>query len=312
MNISREFHAHTGNYVPGGNSCQYIVIHYTGAAGSARNTAQWSQNDRHNSSFHYVLDGSECFQILEDTDTAWAVGAWKGTKAYVKNNQSISIEVCSSGEPFTAAEIAMLCELVPALMAKHGIAADHVVRHYDCHSGHKECPAPYVDSAAWSALHAQITSGKAQASKPASSKTSSSKTSSKKAASKKVTVKDAQKWLNSNYSTGLAVDDIYGPATKRGAIKALQTELNRQFGKGLSVDGIAGPKTRNAMVNVRKGAKGKLTGVLQCLLVCHGYGIAIDEVFGAETDSAVRSFQRSNGLSVDGIAGRNTWSKLVA
>lgn len=36
----------------------------------------------------------------------------------------------------------------------------------------------------------------------------------------------------------------------------------------------------------------------------------IDGVFGANTNSAVRCFQSHTGLSVDGIVGPNTWSKL--
>ena len=41
------------------------------------------------------------------------------------------------------------------LMDRYGIAADHVVRHYDV--THKTCPAPYVESAAaWSEFKAGL------------------------------------------------------------------------------------------------------------------------------------------------------------
>ena len=160
MQVSREFHAHSGNYTPGGNSCQYIVVHNTGNTASARSEASYAQNNRHDSSYHYVLDGSNpVYQILDDTDTAWAVGAWSGCTAYIRNNQSISIEVCSNGTPFTSAEISQLTELVGYLMSKHGIPASRVVRHYDCHSGHKNCPAAYTSQGAWNELHAIITGG---------------------------------------------------------------------------------------------------------------------------------------------------------
>ena len=156
--ISREFHAHSGNYTPGGNSRRYIVVHYTGGAGSARNTAAWSQNDRHESSFHYVLDGQgTIYQILDDSDTAWAVGAWSGYRQLIGNGESISIEVCSNGEDFTPAEISELAWLVQRLMRDYGIPRDRVVRHYDCHTGHKHCPAPYVDERKWIQLKNQIT-----------------------------------------------------------------------------------------------------------------------------------------------------------
>jgi peptidoglycan hydrolase-like protein with peptidoglycan-binding domain len=37
----------------------------------------------------------------------------------------------------------------------------------------------------------------------------------------------------------------------------------------------------------------------------------VDGVFGAGTNSAVRSFQSAQGLGVDGIVGDNTWNKMV-
>lgn len=40
------------------------------------------------------------------------------------------------------------------------------------------------------------------------------------------------------------------------------------------------------------------------------YGLAVDGIFGAKTETAVRDYQRRNELSVDGICGPKTWSKL--
>lgn len=158
MEIKHDYHAHSGNYRPGGNSCQYIVVHNTGGSAGALNEAKYAHNNQHPSSYHYVLDGSNCYQILDDTDTAWAVGAWAGYRQIIRNNQSISIEVCSPGTEFTQAEKEQLRELVGILMKRHGIDADHVVRHYDCHTGHKDCPAYYsAHEDAWYELKAYIT-----------------------------------------------------------------------------------------------------------------------------------------------------------
>ena len=45
----------------------------------------------------------------------------------------------------------------------------------------------------------------------------------------------------------------------------------------------------------------------------HGYSTrTLDGKFGPNTESALRGFQRSVGLSVDGICGCNTWKKLTA
>ena len=156
--ISHAYHAHSGNYTPGGNRCRYIVVHNTGNTAAAVAEARFAQNNQHPSSYHYVLDGTgTIYQILDDGDTAWAVGAWRGATQLIGNGESISIEVCSNGTPFTADEIVELHWLVRLLMERHGIPADRVVRHYDCHTGHKDCPAWYVDLSRWTALKAIIT-----------------------------------------------------------------------------------------------------------------------------------------------------------
>jgi len=163
--ISREFTAHPDNYTKGGNKPQYIVVHYTAGGSTAWNVAHWKANDanpEHPGSFHFVLDGcGTIYQMMELTDTAWGIGGWKGTTQYIYNNQHISIEVVNDGEPFTINEIAELHWLVRRLMAQFNIDADHVVRHFDCHSGRKECPYYYAgfNNKAWENLHAIITRG---------------------------------------------------------------------------------------------------------------------------------------------------------
>lgn len=125
------------------------------------------------------------------------------------------------------------------------------------------------------------------------------------------TIRDIQSWLNNEYGTGLDVDGFYGPKTKKGLVIGLQTEFNRQFDAGLAVDGIFGPKTKQACRNIRKGAQGNITKLIQSALYCRGYNPnGIDGIFGSGTERAVKSFQSDNGLSVDGIVGKNTFEKL--
>jgi len=62
---------------------------------------------------------------------------------------------------------------------------------------------------------------------------------------------------------------------------------------------------------VTVGATGKWVEILQQELVRHGYVVAVDGVFGSDTDAAVRRFQTDQGLMVDGIVGPATWAALT-
>ena len=119
-----------------------------------------------------------------------------------------------------------------------------------------------------------------------------------------------QSTLNERYGLNISVDNIYGNETKKALVKGLQTELNKQYGRGLAVDGIFGTNTYNACINVRKGAEGNITYLIQAMLICHSFDIDADGIFGPATERAVRDFQSRNGLSVDGIVGKNTFNKL--
>ena len=73
------------------------------------------------------------------------------------NCRAVGIEVVSAGEDFSATEIQKLAWLVKRLMAKYGIGASGVIRHFDVTG--KRCPAPYVSASKWAALKAAITGG---------------------------------------------------------------------------------------------------------------------------------------------------------
>lgn len=121
---------------------------------------------------------------------------------------------------------------------------------------------------------------------------------------------DIQEWLKNHYGFNLALDNIYGPDTHKKMVMALQTELNNQFNAKLAVDGIFGINTYNACINVRQGAEGNLTKLIQMMLFIKGYNIGIDGIFGDETARTLAQFQNDKGLSVDEICGKNTFKKL--
>jgi peptidoglycan hydrolase-like protein with peptidoglycan-binding domain len=57
---------------------------------------------------------------------------------------------------------------------------------------------------------------------------------------------------------------------------------------------------------LRRGARGDLVKEIQTRA-----GIAADGIFGADTEAAVRRFQRDRGMVPDGIVGPKTWAVLM-
>jgi peptidoglycan hydrolase-like protein with peptidoglycan-binding domain len=77
-------------------------------------------------------------------------------------------------------------------------------------------------------------------------------------------------------------------------------------GGGVSVAGATEPTTTTEFsISLSPGEEGRQVELLQSAL-----GIAVDGMYGPETERAVESFQSAHGLAVDGIAGPETFSAL--
>ena len=121
-----------------------------------------------------------------------------------------------------------------------------------------------------------------------------------------------------------AADGYFGSQTYR-AVRSFQSA------NGLSVTGIADPTTQALLFSAAAkaasgssastdtgyrllywGCKGDAVKRLQQALLDAGYRQVrvADGIYGQWTYDAVRAFQKANGLSVDGIAGKNTQNKL--
>lgn len=113
------------------------------------------------------------------------------------------------------------------------------------------------------------------------------------------------------YSVG-AVDGVFGRNTA-SAVRAFQQA------NGLDADGIVGRKTWYSLNNLtpeastlKRGSYGEAVRYLQQKLYSKLYPVGtIDGIFGANTESAVKDFQRENGLVSDGIVGKNTWTAIL-
>ncbi len=122
-----------------------------------------------------------------------------------------------------------------------------------------------------------------------------------------------------------SADGQYGSGTA-AAMKAFQ-QMN-----GLTADGAGSPSTYAKMysddalnskgvkqgqsvpayTNLRSGATGPAVIRLQQALVRLNYRLTVTGTYDDATYEAVRSFQAINGLSVDGVAGKNTQSLLYS
>ena len=147
---------------------KYIVIHWVGAASTAKNNADYFYSADRSASAHYFVDDKEIWQSVLDKNAAWAVGggpldqaspyAKYGKKYFNKctNSNSISIEMCckknSQGKLYITDEtIDLTAELVQMLQKKYSISDKNVIRHFDVNG--KLCPGTYIEELKWEKLH---------------------------------------------------------------------------------------------------------------------------------------------------------------
>jgi peptidoglycan hydrolase-like protein with peptidoglycan-binding domain len=136
-------------------------------------------------------------------------------------------------------------------------------------------------------------------------------------------VKALQRFLDAFRHAPGPIDGLFGTLT-RNAVRAFQAE------SGLTADGVVGRITRAEVAELvalaasasvldpdgrelRIGTRGGDVAELQSLLKAVGLdpGTA-DGVFGTRTAGAVRAFQESRGLNIDGVVGRSTRTELAA
>ena len=149
-----------GNGAGGTKENKYIVIHYVGAVSTAENNARYFYNTYRGASANYFVDDNEIYRIVRDSDSAWhcgTTGAYKHPEC--RNTNSIGIEMCcywNNGVlDISDRVVERTVELTKELMAKYGIPASNVLRHFDITG--KNCPAPFVSNPSrWNDFKAKI------------------------------------------------------------------------------------------------------------------------------------------------------------
>jgi peptidoglycan hydrolase-like protein with peptidoglycan-binding domain len=107
-------------------------------------------------------------------------------------------------------------------------------------------------------------------------------------------------------------DGTFGEDTK-AAVKLFQES------SGLIADGYIGPTTKAALMSddaqgnaLAIGAKGETVQRVQERLKALGYTRKVTGYFGSDTDAAVKNFQSTNKLKVDGKVGAQTMNTLMS
>lgn len=72
---------------------EWIIIHYVGGVSTAHANAIYFENSNRKASANYFVDENEIWQVVENKDAAWHIGANKYYNS-ARNNNSIGIEMC--------------------------------------------------------------------------------------------------------------------------------------------------------------------------------------------------------------------------
>lgn len=161
MFIHKDYPCHPGNYQGKRvQSVAWMVIHYVGALGDARqNAAYYGTTPGIKASAHYFVghaeDGADIWGSVPEDCVASHCGRTDNKYKHptCRNANSIGIEMCCRQDKagkwyFDQETIDRTVELARDIMARYGIDVHHVLRHYDVTG--KICPAPFVlDEKAW-------------------------------------------------------------------------------------------------------------------------------------------------------------------
>ncbi|EST30862.1 hypothetical protein N566_20985 [Streptomycetaceae bacterium MP113-05] len=295
--------ADSSNYADGRSSAiTAVVVHVT--QGSYAGTINWFQNPDAGVSAHYVVRSSDgqVTQMVRDNDTAW----------HARSGNAYAVGIEHEGyvdDPswFTDAMYRSSAALTAHLADRYGIPKDraHIVGHSEVPGNDHTDPGPNWD---WN-YYMQLVGGSTGGGTPQLSFSSYDTLGQGDDGSQ---VKAAQYLLNEGGFDAGAVDGIFGSGTA-SAVRAFQSD------RGLDADGVVGPRTWTALLStgttplLQNGSSGAAVERLQrTLTAALGRTVDADGAFGPNTEDAVRDYQSTRSLGVDGLVGDATWGAMQA
>ena len=221
-----------------------------------------------------VADGSlKIYQTLPWDYRCWGVGSGKNGSY---NASHIQFEICEDGlqnEDYYRKAFDLAIGLSAFLCKKFSIKPENIVGHYEAWAA--GYGSNHGDPRTW-----QRKFGGSMAQFRA----------------------DVKTLLNGDNSPAEGVEIKAGETADKAQESGQKAKKTPQTGSGVVT-----------MNTLRSGSRGTQVKVLQWLLNDKGFECGkADGIFGNQTLSAVRAFQQKHGLSVDGVAGKNTWTKLLA
>ena len=135
---------------PDGVPIDMLILHYTGMQ-SAQDAIDRLRDPVARVSSHYVVDeDGSVLSLVPEEKRAWHAGVsyWRGHSEL--NARSIGIEIVNPGHEwgyrdFPALQMAVVCDLCLAILARHPIPARNVVGHSDVAPDRKQDPGERFD-----------------------------------------------------------------------------------------------------------------------------------------------------------------------
>lgn len=135
---------------PAGTPIDMLVLHYTGMQSGAAAIERLRDPAARVSSHYVVEEDGHVWRLVPEHRRAFHAGVswWRGHERL--NDRSIGIEIVNPGHewgyrPFPALQMASVCELCLAILARHAIPGRNVVGHSDVAPDRKQDPGELFD-----------------------------------------------------------------------------------------------------------------------------------------------------------------------